>query len=162
MQENVDNRIAHIADYSRAELVSEFERLWGKPPPASLSLNLLRWAAAYQWQVKAHSAETQVREIGKMIQSLTRNTVPNTTESKASKTSVWSTTMQIKPGTKLRRVWKGKIIEVTALGRGFLIDDKTYGSLSEAARDVTGTRWNGHVFFGLKQTKGATHDRAAA
>ena len=42
--------------------------------------------------------------------------------------------------------------EVTVLEHGFHWNGETYRSLSAIARAITGTRWNGHVFFGLKVT----------
>jgi hypothetical protein len=57
---------------------------------------------------------------------------------------------KFKPGTRLIREWQGQTHEVTVLEEGFRWKDKTYRSLSAIARAITGTRWNGHVFFGLK------------
>ena len=56
---------------------------------------------------------------------------------------------QIKPGTRLRREWPGRSIEVIVADEGFYWEDRRYGSLSEIARDVTGVRWSGPRFFGL-------------
>ena len=54
-------------------------------------------------------------------------------------------------GTRYQRVWKGKKYEVTALGNGkFEYDGTVYQSLSAIAREITGTRWNGKLFFGVK------------
>jgi hypothetical protein len=50
----------------------------------------------------------------------------------------------------LRRFWKGEEHQVTRDGDAFLYNDKRYGSLSAVARAITGTRWNGWTFFGLK------------
>jgi len=58
--------------------------------------------------------------------------------------------LQMKQGTRLRRLWNGKVYEVTAEREGFSYDGKRYRSLSEIARLITNTRWNGRVFFGLK------------
>jgi hypothetical protein len=54
-------------------------------------------------------------------------------------------------GTELERVYHGQIIRVTVLASGFEYHGKQYGSLSAIAHRVTGTRWNGFHFFGLKQ-----------
>src|SRR3954454_1517298 len=58
--------------------------------------------------------------------------------------------LRIKPGTKLIRVWQDKTHTVTALADGFEWQGSRYRSLSEIARTMTGTRWNGLVFFGVK------------
>ncbi len=55
------------------------------------------------------------------------------------------------PGTLLRREWRGKSVVVTVLPEGFDYDGAIYRSLSAIANAITGTRWNGHVFFGLKR-----------
>nr|DAG83140.1 MAG TPA: Protein of unknown function (DUF2924) [Caudoviricetes sp.] len=54
-------------------------------------------------------------------------------------------------GTKYYRVWKGKKYEVTVADGGqFVYEGEIYKSLSAVARKITGTRWNGKVFFGVK------------
>ncbi len=54
-------------------------------------------------------------------------------------------------GTRYQRVWKGKKYEVIVLGDGtFEYDGTVYQSLSAIAREITGTRWNGKLFFGVK------------
>jgi hypothetical protein len=54
------------------------------------------------------------------------------------------------PGTVLRRAWKGTMHLVTAQQTGFEHDGRRYTSLSAIASAITGTKWNGLVFFGLK------------
>lgn len=57
------------------------------------------------------------------------------------------------PGTVLNRMHQGHNIEVKIIGEGgaaFEYNGKTYQSLSAIAHKVTGTRWNGFAFFGLK------------
>ena len=53
------------------------------------------------------------------------------------------------PGTMLSRVYRGRTIAVKVLTDGFECGGQKYSSLSAAARAVTGTRWNGLVFFGV-------------
>jgi hypothetical protein len=54
-------------------------------------------------------------------------------------------------GTKLIRQWQGVMQEVTALADGFEWQGRRYQSLSAVARAITGTRWNGPLFFGLRK-----------
>ena len=54
------------------------------------------------------------------------------------------------PGTVLVREWDGERHEVTALRKGFEYRGVPYRSLSAVARKITGTRWNGPLFFGLR------------
>ena len=58
-------------------------------------------------------------------------------------------------GTRLIREWKGVEHQVTVRDEGFEYQGRPYKSLSAIARAITGTRWNGHVFFGLKNQRGA-------
>ena len=54
-------------------------------------------------------------------------------------------------GTVLKREYGGGTIEVTVRSTGFEYRNKVYGSLSQLAQQVTGTRWNGYGFFGLRK-----------
>lgn len=60
---------------------------------------------------------------------------------------------RIKPGAILVRQWKGKSHRVTVVLDGFSYEGSSYDSLSEIARTITGTRWNGPRFFGLRMDK---------
>ena len=54
-------------------------------------------------------------------------------------------------GTKLFRVWKGKKSEVTVGDHGkYILNGEEFKSLSAVARKITGTKWNGKTFFGVK------------
>jgi Protein of unknown function (DUF2924) len=55
------------------------------------------------------------------------------------------------PGTRLIREWNGRTIAVEVGESGFLWEGKTYRSLSEIAREVTGAHWSGPRFFGLRR-----------
>ncbi|MHC4579796.1 MAG: DUF2924 domain-containing protein [Planctomycetota bacterium] len=57
------------------------------------------------------------------------------------------------PGTVLVRKYKGRVIQVTVVEDGFLYEGQRYRSLSAVARAITGSRWSGHVFFGLTPRK---------
>ena len=56
---------------------------------------------------------------------------------------------QLVPGTRLIREWNGRTISVDVLEVGFAYDKRTWNSLSEIARAVTGAHWSGPRFFGL-------------
>jgi hypothetical protein len=57
---------------------------------------------------------------------------------------------RLKAGIRLIREWKGQTYVVSVLEDGVECRDKRYRSLSEVARAITGTRWSGPAFFGLK------------
>jgi hypothetical protein len=59
-------------------------------------------------------------------------------------------------GTRLIREWRGVEHTVTVLAEGYEWQGRPYRSLSAIARTITGTRWNGLIFFGVKNQRGAT------
>ena len=64
--------------------------------------------------------------------------------------------IRLSPGVSLIRDWKGVRHKVEVTPAGFVHQGVIYGSLSEVARAITGTRWNGPLFFGLRdKLKGA-------
>ena len=69
--------------------------------------------------------------------------------------------VRLKAGAMLVREWKGKLERVMILEEGFAWNGRTFGSLSQIARAMTGTNWNGHRFFGLRRGKTVVVDKAA-
>ena len=69
---------------------------------------------------------------------------------------------QLKPGTRLIREWQGRTYEVVVRDDGFCWQGTPYRSLSAIARKITGTAWSGPLFFGLKQSRLATHPTSPA
>jgi hypothetical protein len=59
----------------------------------------------------------------------------------------------LKAGALLVREWKGRLERVMILEEGFVWNGQTFSSLSQIAKAMTGTNWNGHRFFGLRQGK---------
>ena len=53
------------------------------------------------------------------------------------------------PGTVLTREYKGRVLHVTVLDHGFEFEGRAYRSLTAIAKEVTGSQWNGFLFFGL-------------
>ena len=54
-------------------------------------------------------------------------------------------------GAKILKEWQGAVHEVEVIDSGYRYQDRTYKSLSVIAREITGTRWSGPAFFGLKR-----------
>src|SRR5262249_59795548 len=73
-------------------------------------------------------------------------------------------TDRLRPGTTLERAWRGETHVVSIAAEGFTYRGQHYRSLSQIARVITGTRWNGPAFFGLRQDNGkapaGSHDAA--
>jgi hypothetical protein len=62
---------------------------------------------------------------------------------------------ELRPGALLTREWDGHLQRVTVLADGFVWNGKTYRSLSKVAFAITGSRWNGPRFFGLRDKPGS-------
>jgi hypothetical protein len=67
----------------------------------------------------------------------------------------------LKVGALIVREWKGRLERVMILEEGFAWNGQTFGSLSQIAKAMTGTNWNGHRFFGLRQGKTSAADVGA-
>jgi hypothetical protein len=67
---------------------------------------------------------------------------------------------QLKAGTTLVREWHGVTHRVSVLDDGFDFHGKRFGSLSEIARKITGVRWSGPLFFGLRSSASEQRDGA--
>lgn len=59
---------------------------------------------------------------------------------------------ELLPGAILTREWNGRDHRVMVIDSGFAFEGKTYNSLSKVAFAITGTKWNGPRFFGLRST----------
>jgi hypothetical protein len=71
-------------------------------------------------------------------------------------------TPSLTPGIVLTREWKGIVHKVLVQHQGFLYAEKSYCSLSDVARAITGTQWSGPRFFGIEQrVRQQLHDRAS-
>lgn len=125
--------------------IKELRERWrvvfrGEPPPA-FGPDLLRRSIAYRLQEQRYgglSAPVQ-RHLNSLVKAFAKRPDGHIQLRK-----------RVKSGSILVRLWKGKSYSVTALDDGFAFEGRTYDSLSEIAREITGTRWNGPAFFGLR------------
>ncbi len=139
---SLEQTIAELECLDYGALKARWNALHGTDPPKSLSRQLLTRALAYAIQEKVCGGLTpavrqRLKRLGAELQATGRIA------------SVGKRT-PFKPGTRLIREWQGRTYEVTVLGDGFHWNGETYRSLSAIARSITGTRWNGQVFFGVK------------
>jgi Protein of unknown function (DUF2924) len=75
-------------------------------------------------------------------------------ESKISSTRAAYEPLVLKPGAVLTREWHGRLERVTVVDDGFAWNGATYASASAVAFAITGTKWNGHRFFGVRHRDG--------
>jgi hypothetical protein len=123
---------------------SGLRMLWGKiferPPPTSMRRDLLLRALAYH---------VQEQELGGLKPAVRRRLARAARDLGLEQTPIASAP-RVKAGTRLLREWQRVIHEVIVLEEGVRYRDRTWRSLSAVAREITGARWSGPLFFGLK------------
>jgi hypothetical protein len=130
----LDEQLAGLATMSSAQLRELWQKVAGGPVP-KVSPKLLRLALGYELQVRA-------------LGGLSRSTQQKLTQLAAAKTR----TTAAQAGMRLVREWNGTV-HVVIIGEDNVVrwNDREWRSLSEVARAITGTRWSGPAFFGLKR-----------
>ncbi len=127
--------------------IAELRNLWrskmkGEAPKA-FGPDLLRRSLAYKVQEDAYGG----------LDAKTMRLLNQLIAQAATNSGKLVLPRRIKAGAVLVREWKGKSHRVTVIEEGFSFEDKPYENLSEIARTITGTRWNGPRFFGLRTGK---------
>jgi hypothetical protein len=132
------DEITALDALSTPELRLRWSALTGTPVPR-VSPALLRMALAWELQARAHGGLS--RETTRTLDQLARGVTKTQPQS---------------AGMRLVREWQGRVHVVT-IGEDQVIrwEERSYGSLSEVARAITGTRWSGPAFFGLKKRQAA-------
>lgn len=125
----------------KAELRVRYRTLFKAEPPKAFGPDLLRRSIAYKIQEQAYGG------LDADTRRLLNNLMAQQARSKDGRIVI---PRRIKPGAVLVRDWKGKSHRVMVLEDGFAYEGKPYASLSEIARAITGARWNGPRFFGLR------------
>jgi len=126
-----------------ADLRKRYHELFRTEPPKAFGPDLLRRSITHRIQEKAYGGlpGSTRRLLDQLVKAATAK--PN---------GRIELPRRIKPGSELVRTWKGKSYRVMVMADGFAHDGKTFASLSEIASEITGTRWNGPRFFGLRST----------
>lgn len=130
---------------SKAELAHQWPEFFDSPVPRTARREFLRMALAWQLQAKQQSAGTP--RLGRRLRQIAESVAEGRTP------RVLSAGPRVKLGIKLVRTWRDKDYTVTVTEKGFVLDGVSYQSLSQIARKITGTRWNGPSFFGLRAGK---------
>jgi Protein of unknown function (DUF2924) len=143
--------LAELANRSTPELQAEWRLLYRTDPPTRLSRDLLLRAVAHRMQERVHGGLSTV---------LKRRLDALAAELDAKGASEFAPAAVLKPGTRLVREWHGHAHAVIALEDGFEYQGERYPSLSKIATLITGTRWSGPVFFGLKKRPAIAAERS--
>ena len=130
----LDDQLREIAEMEKAGLRDRWASLTGRPVP-KVSTAMLRLTVAYELQAKAFGG----------LSRKARRQLDGAGGKKA-------VTKDIRPGMRLAREHGGVLHVVTIGDNGEILwNDREWRSLSEVARAITGTRWSGPAFFGLRK-----------
>jgi hypothetical protein len=135
---DLPRELARLRPLGAEQLKDQWRILYGIEPPPRISEDLLRRAIAYRLQERVLGGlKVSTRRLLHRIAEDTRH-------------SGTATATKLRPGAVLIREWRGTSHQVTVLEDGVLFRGKRHRSLSEVARKITGNRWSGPLFFGLK------------
>ena len=137
----LSSALAAIATMTYAELHLAWRRHYRAVPPKKLGRDILELGIA--WKIQENkcgglgaAVKRQIAELAKTMEMKSDLAKPRA--------------ISLKPGSRLLRTWEGVTHEVTVVDDGFIWSGKMWRSLSVIAREITGTRWSGPRFFGLK------------
>jgi hypothetical protein len=143
---SVEDEIAHLRGLDLKGLRSRWQSVLQRPAPAHLPRHLLFAIIAYR---------IQADRLGDLdhetMQVLDRTDAKDTGVTISARLVRFDQKRaELTPGTVLVRDWDRKSQRVMVMADGFAWNGKTYDSLSKVAFAITGTRWNGPRFFGLR------------
>ena len=142
LTQDLEVTIRSLQDQTLRQLKEAWNKAFGRPPPRGISRKLMTRALAHDLQIKALGGLKP-----RLLKTLLTHGSGQIAGGKTNKT-------KLPPGTRLVREWQGVSRVVDVVPDGYRWNNETYASLSAVARAITGTRWNGLVFFGLKKRGG--------
>jgi hypothetical protein len=146
-REALDVEIEHLRDLDVKALRAKWHNVLGRPAPSHLPRHLLFRIVACRLQAdRFGDLDPQSKRVLDAAEPSDENR-PNATIPTVRQT-------EVRRGTILGREWNGRMHRVSVLADSFAYDGRTYSSLSKIALAITGTRWNGPKFFGLRDKAG--------
>jgi len=133
--------IEELQDATSANLKERWRALYGTQAPRRISRDLLIRALAYRIQEQA---------LGGLKPSTLRLLMKVAADASARRPIQVAPEPSLKPGTVLLREWHGTEHQVIVREDGIVFNGKQYKSLSQVAYRITGTKWSGPLFFGLR------------
>lgn len=143
---SLEDEIAHLRGLELKGLRARWQSMTGREAPPHLPRHLLFAIIAYRIQADAlGDLDAQTLRLLKKVGSARSDT------ELAPLTDAFDRQRRdLLPGTVLTREWNGQIHRVMVVQDGFAWEGATYDSLSKIACAITGTKWNGPRFFGLR------------
>ena len=142
----VEDEIAHLRDLDLKGLRARWRSVFQRAPPPHLPRHLLFAVLAFRLQAdRFGDLDPEIRKV------LDRTNANESGLAMADRLkSLDQKRTALTPGTVLVREWDRRSHRVMVLADGFAWNGQTYESLSRIAFAITGTRWNGPRFFGLR------------
>jgi hypothetical protein len=139
--EGLASELASLPSLEVEVLKQYWRRLYECDPPSHVSRTFLVRAVAYRMQEKA---------LGGLKPQVRRMLARMGADAPGARAAASPAVSKLRAGTRLVRDWRGVTHHVVVLDAGVMFRGKGYRSLSEVARVITGSRWSGPRFFGLK------------
>ena len=137
----LEQELALIPTLSLIELTDRWQvHELGSVPRLPLRLLQRLYAQLIQEQAFGGLPASTLQELGRVVAGTGKSKGPTPPPPRQ---------VMLSAGTRLVREWNGRTISVDVQGGGYVWNEQRYGSLSEIARAVTGTRWSGPRFFGI-------------
>ena len=143
---SVEDEIAHLRDLELSGLRARWQSVFRRPPPSSLPRHLL--LAVLAFRIQADRFGDLDHETRQVLDRTHANESGSAIEDRLK--SLDRRRTDLAPGTMLVREWDRQSHRVMVLADGFAWNGQTYDSLTKLAFAITGTRWNGPRFFGLR------------
>src|ERR1700694_754273 len=151
---SIEEEIAHLRGLDLKGLRSRWQSVFQRPPPDHLPRHLIFAIIAHRIQAdRLGDLDHETKQV------LDRTDVKGTgAKMSARLVSFDQKRTELTPGTVLVREWDRRSQRGMVMSDGFAWNGQTYDSLSKVALAITGTKWNGPRFFGLRDKE----DRSAA
>ncbi len=143
---SMEGEIAHLRDLDIKGLRARWRSVFRREPPAHLPRHLV--FAVLTYRIQADQLGDIAPDTARLLTEIATSGASLETARLTSEFDRRRT--ELKPGTVLMREWNGQRHRVMVVNEGFAWNGQNYDSLSKIAFAITGTKWNGPRFFGLR------------
>jgi len=152
MPDPIAERLAALPNLSKTALCELWKQLFNSLPLPQLRRHLMIPILAHRLQEQTFGSLSSVsrgrlRQLARSFEANSSGSIPSIPA--------------LKPGTRLVRQWRDQVHLVNVVTSGYEYQGARYQSLSEIARLITGTRWSGPLFFGIKSEQSSSKSKEA-